>query len=213
MKASDFSRRSFLHRIAVGAAITRAAFCEAAQSQNLTTPAGPFTLPPLPNAFDVLEPYIDATTMEIHKDKHHQAYVTNLNKAIATHPELGKQPVETLVTNLSSIPEDIRSAVRNNGGGHANHSLFWKTLGKNDGAPPGAEPGKAIDQKFGSYVAFREQFTKAALGVFGSGWAWLSLDANKQLLIESMPNQDSPLSAAHHPLFGIDVWEHAYSLR
>ena len=118
-----------------------------------------------------------------------------------------------LVANLSTIPEDIRTAVRNNGGGHANHSLFWKTLGKNDGASPGGELGKAIDQKFGSYSAFREQFTKAALGVFGSGWAWLSLDANKRLLIELTANQDSPLTAGHQPVFGIDVWEHAYYLK
>jgi len=213
MRASDFSRRSFFHRIAIGAAVTRAALCEAAQAQNPPAPAGPFTLPPLPYAFDALEPYIDARTMEIHHDKHHQAYVTNLNKAIATHPELGKEPVETLVMNLSTIPEDIRTAVRNNGGGHANHSLFWKTLAKNDGTPPGAELGKAINQRFGSYSAFQEQFTKAALGVFGSGWAWLSLDANKQLLVESTPNQDSPLTAGHQPVFAIDVWEHAYYLK
>lgn len=210
MNASDFSRRGFFQRLAIGAAITSAALGKA---QNPPAPAGPFTLPPLPYAFDALEPYIDAKTMEIHHDKHHQAYVTNLNKAIAAHPELGKQSVETLVMNLSTLPEDIRTAVRNNGGGHANHSLFWKTLGKNDGAPPGAELGKAIDQRFGSYSAFRERFTKAALGVFGSGWAWLSLDANKQLLVESTPNQDSPLTSGHRRLFGIDVWEHAYYLK
>ena len=210
MKALEVSRRGFFQWIAIGAAIARAALGEA---QNPPAAGGPFVLPPLPYAFDALEPYIDAKTMEIHHDKHHQAYVTNLNKAIAAHPELGKQPVETLVANLSTIPEDIRTAVRNNGGGHTNHSLFWKTLGKNDGAPPGAELGKAIDRTFGSYSAFREQFTKAALGVFGSGWAWLSLDANKQLLIESTPNQDSPLTAGHQPVFGIDVWEHAYYLK
>ena len=210
MKALEVSRRGFFQWIAIGAAIARAALGEA---QNPPAAGGPFVLPPLPYAFDALEPYIDAKTMEIHHDKHHQAYVTNLNKAIAAHPELGKQPVETLVANLSTIPEDIRTAVRNNGSGHANHSLFWKTLGKNDGVSPGAELGKAIDREFGSYSAFREQFTKAAMGVFGSGWAWLSLDANKQLLIESTPNQDSPLTAGHQPVFGIDVWEHAYYLK
>ena len=152
--------------------------------------------------------------MEIHHDKHHQAYVNNLNKAIAAHPELGKQPVETLVKNLSTLPEDIRTAVRNNGGGHANHSLFWLSLGKNNGSKPaGSELGKAIEAKFGNYSAFQEQFTKAALGVFGSGWAWLSLDPKKQLLIESTPNQDSPLTAGRQPVFGIDVWEHAYYLK
>jgi len=213
MQAGYLSRRGFLGRLAVGAALTGVATREAAALPNPQGASGPYSLPALPYAFDAMEPYIDAKTMEIHHDKHHQAYVTNLNKAIASHPELGKQTVEALVTNLATIPEDIRTAVRNNGGGHANHSLFWKTLGKNDGTPPGAELGKAIDQKFGSYAAFREQFTKAALGVFGSGWAWLSLDANRQLLIEPTPNQDSPLTAGHQPVFGIDVWEHAYYLK
>jgi len=143
MKALEVLRRGFFHRIAIGAAIARAALGEA---QNPPAAGGPFVLPPLPYAFDALEPHIDAKTMEIHHDKHYQAYVTNLSKAIAAYSELGKQPVETLVANLSTIPEDIRTAVRNNGGGHANHSLFWKTLGKNDGAPPGAELGKAIDR-------------------------------------------------------------------
>ena len=213
MQTGYLSRRGFLGGLAVGAALTGAATREAAALPNPQGASGPYSLPALPYAFDAMEPYIDAKTMEIHHDKHHQAYVTNLNKAIASHPELGKQTVEALVTNLATIPEDIRTAVRNNGGGHANHSLFWKTLGKNDGGAPGAELGKAIDQKFGSYAAFREQFTKAALGVFGSGWAWLSLDANKQLLIEPTPNQDSPLTAGHQPVFGIDVWEHAYYLK
>ena len=176
-------------------------------------PSGPFSLPPLHYAFDALEPHIDAKTMEIHHDKHHQAYVNNLNKAVAGHPELGKQTVEALVQNLSMVPEDIRTTVRNNGGGHANHSLFWLSLGKNNGAKPTGELGKAIDAKFGNYSAFQEQFTKAALGVFGSGWAWLSVDPDKQLLIESTPNQDSPLTAGRHPVFGIDVWEHAYYLK
>jgi Fe-Mn family superoxide dismutase len=151
--------------------------------------------------------------MEIHHNKHNQAYVNNLNKAVATHPELGKQPVETLVQNLSAVPEEIRTAVRNNAGGHANHSLFWLSLGKNSGSRPAGELGKAIEAKFGSYSAFQEQFTKAALGVFGSGWAWLTVDPNKQLLIESTPNQDSPLTAGRQPVFGIDVWEHAYYLK
>ena len=213
MEAPDFSRRGFFHRIALGAGIANAALNMAARAQNPPTPLGPFTLPPLPYGFDALEPFIDAKTMEIHHDKHHQTYVTNLNKAVAAHPEMGKQPVEELVKNLSTLPEDIRTAVRNNGGGHANHSLFWKTLAKNNSAAPGADLGIAIEKRFGSYPAFRDQFTRAALGVFGSGWAWLSLDANKQLLIESTPNQDSPLTAGHHPLFGIDVWEHAYYLK
>jgi len=213
MNSSGFSRRGFFHRMAVGAVIAGVARAQAARAQNAPAPSGPFTLPPLPYAFDALEPYVDAKTMEIHHDKHHQAYVTNLNKAIAAHPELGGQPVEALVKNLATVPEDIRTAVRNNGGGHANHSHFWKTLGKKQGDAPGGELGKALSQKFGSYASFREQLTKIALGVFGSGWAWLSLDANKQLLIESTPNQDSPLTAGHQPMFGTDVWEHAYYLR
>ncbi len=213
MNSIDYSRRGFFHRFALGIAVTSAALEKGAGAQNPPAPAGPFTLPPLPYAFDALEPFIDAKTMEIHHDKHHQAYVNNLNKAISAHPELGKQSVEMLVKNLPAVPEEIRTAVRNNGGGHANHSLFWKTLGKNDGMAPGGELGKALDQKFGSYASFQEQFTKAALGVFGSGWAWLSLNAEKQLTIESTPNQDSLLTAGHHPLFGIDVWEHAYYLK
>lgn len=212
MNAPDFSRRGFFHRIALGTAIANAALSTASRAQT-PPPAGPFTLPPLPYAFDALEPFIDARTMEIHHDKHHQAYVTNLNKAVAAHPELGQQPVEQLVKDLSMLPEDIRTAVRNNGGGHANHSLFWTTLGKNNGAAPKGDLGKAIEQRFGSYAAFRDQFTKAALGVFGSGWAWLSLDVNRQLRIEPTSNQDSVLNAGHHPLFGIDVWEHAYYLK
>jgi Fe-Mn family superoxide dismutase len=213
MNASEFSRRRFFQHIAIGAAIASTGRSEVARAQNTTAPSVPFTLPPLPYAFDALEPFIDATTMKIHHDKHHQAYVTNLNKTIATHPELGGQPVETLVKNLATIPDDIRTAVRNNGGGHANHSLFWKTLAKNNGASPAGELGKALNQEYGDYASFQGQFTKAALGVFGSGWAWLSLDANKQLLIESTPNQDSPLTAGHQPMFGIDVWEHAYYLK
>ncbi|HTS68887.1 MAG TPA: superoxide dismutase [Terriglobia bacterium] len=213
MDTSGLSRRGFFHRMAVGAVIAGAVRAEAPGVQNTPAPSGPFTLPPLPYAYDALEPFIDAKTMEIHHDKHHQAYVTNLNKAIATHPELVGQSVEALVKNLATVPEDIRTAVRNNGGGHANHSLFWTTLGKNNGASPAGDLGKALRQKFGDYAAFQTQFTKAALGVFGSGWAWLSLDANKQLLIDPTPNQDSVLTAGHHPLVGIDVWEHAYYLK
>ena len=213
MDSSGLSRRGFFHRMAVCAVIMGAVRAEAPGAQNTPAPSGPFTLPPLSYAYDALEPFIDAKTMEIHHDKHHQAYVTNLNKAIAAHPELGGQSVEALVKNLATVPEDIRTAVRNNGGGHANHSLFWTTLGKNNGASPAGDLGKALHQKFGDYAAFQTQFTKAALGVFGSGWAWLSLDANKQLLIEPTPNQDSVLTAGHHPLVGIDVWEHAYYLK
>jgi len=213
MNLPGFSRRGFFHKMAVGALIAGAARTGTARAQNAPAPFGPFTLPPLPYAFDALEPFIDAKTMEIHHDKHHQAYVRNLNKAVAAHSELGKESVETLVKNWPTLPEDIRTAVRNNAGGHANHSLFWTSLKKNDGSKPGGDLGKAIETGFGSYSAFQDQFTKAALGVFGSGWAWLTLNANRQLTVESTPNQDSPLTAGHLPLFGIDVWEHAYYLK
>jgi len=173
---------------------------------------GAFTLPSLGYANDALEPFIDARTMEIHHDKHHAAYVTNLNKAVAEYPELGKQSVEDLLKDLNTVPEKIRTAVRNQGGGHYNHSLFWQTLKKDGGAPAG-KLAQAIDARFGSLGAFQEHFTKAALGQFGSGWAWLVLEADKKLSIESTANQDSPISQGKQPLLGIDVWEHAYYLK
>jgi superoxide dismutase, Fe-Mn family len=173
---------------------------------------GPFTLPPLPYAFDALEPHIDAQTMQIHHDKHHAAYVANLNKAVAEFPDLGKKPVEDLLKDLSAVPAKIRTAVRNNGGGHYNHSMFWQMMKKNGGGEPSGELSKAIDGKFGSFDAFKKQFTKAALGQFGSGWAWLVSDGG-DLKIESTPNQDSPISEGKQPLLGLDVWEHAYYLK
>lgn len=174
-------------------------------------PAGPFTLPPLPYPADALEPAIDARTMEIHHGKHHAAYVAGLNKAVAGHPDLAAKPVETLLRQLNSLPEDIRTAVRNHGGGHANHSLFWLSLKKDGGAPSG-ELARALDAAFGSFNGFQQQFTQAAMGVFGSGWAWLTWDSAR-LRIESLPNQDSPLSLGRVPLLGLDVWEHAYYLK
>ena len=175
-------------------------------------PAGPFKLPPLPYAFDALEPHIDARTMEIHHDKHHQTYVSNLNKAVAGHADLAGKTVEELIRDLKSVPESIRKAVQNSGGGHANHSFFWQCLKKNDGGKPAGELGKAIEKKWGSFDGFKAEFTKAATTQFGSGWAWLSLDG-KELAIEQTPNQDSPLSRGRTPLLTIDVWEHAYYLK
>ena len=175
-------------------------------------PSGPFTLPPLPYAYDALEPYIDARTMEIHHDKHHATYVANLNKAVAEFPDVGKMSVEAMLKDLNAIPERIRTAVRNNGGGHFNHSLFWQML-KKDGGEPTGDLAKAIDSAFGNFPAFKENFSKAAAGQFGSGWAWLVVDANKQLGIEPTANQDSPISQGKQPLLGIDVWEHAYYLK
>jgi superoxide dismutase, Fe-Mn family len=174
-------------------------------------PAGPHKLPALPYAFDALEPHIDAQTMQIHHGKHHQAYVTNLNKALAGHEDLARKPIQDLVKELNRVPEEIRTAVRNNGGGHYNHSLFWQMLKKGAGEPKG-ELKNAIEKKFGSYDKFKQDFSDAATKVFGSGWAWLTVEG-KELKIESAPNQDSPLTQGRLPLLGLDVWEHAYYLK
>lgn len=170
-----------------------------------------FQLPNLPYAFDALEPHIDAKTMEIHHDKHHATYVAGLNAALEGKAEFEGKSVEEIIANLAAVPEAIRTAVRNNGGGHANHSLFWESLSPNGGGQPTGELAKAIDEKFGSFDAFKEKFATAAKTRFGSGWAWLSL-ANGELEISSTPNQDSPLSEGKTPLLGLDVWEHAYYL-
>ena len=175
--------------------------------------AAPYSVPPLRYSYDALEPYIDTETMHLHHDKHHAAYVKNLNAALADHPDLAKLPVEDLVRHLDRVPETIRTTVRNNGGGHANHSFFWQVMQKNSPGKPKAELAKAIDTRFGSFSSFQQQFTKAALSVFGSGWAWLSLDDKRQLSIETAPNQDSPWMAGRTPILGIDVWEHAYYLK
>ena len=177
-----------------------------------TAAGGPFTLPPLPYAYDALEPHIDAQTMQIHHDKHHAAYIANLNKAVADFPDLGKKPVEDLLKDLNSVPEKIRTTVRNNGGGHYNHSLFWQMMKKGGGGEPAGDLAKAIDTSFGSFSAFKDNFSKAALGQFGSGWAWLILDGSA-VKIEPTANQDSPLSSGKTPLLGVDVWEHAYYLK
>jgi Fe-Mn family superoxide dismutase len=180
-------------------------------SPSLMAQAAPYTLPPLGYAFDALEPHIDAQTMQIHHDKHHQAYITNLNKAVADQAALAGKSAEDLIRNLSAIPDSIRKAVQNHGGGHANHTLFWQCLKKDGGSPKGGL-AKAIDAKFGSFDKFKADFTQAATTLFGSGWAWLSLDG-KELKIEQTPNQDSPLMQGRTPLLGLDVWEHAYYLK
>jgi superoxide dismutase, Fe-Mn family len=176
-------------------------------------PSGPFKLPPLSYAFDALEPHIDARTMEIHHDKHHAAYVAGLNKAVAEFPDQAKETVEALVGGLDAVPEKIRTVVRNHGGGHLNHSLFWQMMAKNGGGQPKGELAKAIDDQFRNFTSFKEEFTKAALGQFGSGWAWLTVDSSKKLYVEATANQDSPLTRRHTPLLGLDVWEHAYYLK
>lgn len=172
-----------------------------------------FELPKLPYAYDALEPHIDARTMEIHHSKHHAAYVTNLNKALEGNVDLQKKSVEALLSNLNAVPEAIRTAVRNNGGGVANHSMFWKMMAPKAGGDPKGEVAKAIDKSFGSFQAFKDQFTQAGLGRFGSGWAWLIADKGGALKIVSTANQDSPISDGQKPLLAIDVWEHAYYLK
>jgi Fe-Mn family superoxide dismutase len=170
------------------------------------------TLPPLPYAYDALEPYIDAKTMEIHHDKHHGAYVANLNKAIEGHPELQELAVEELLGRLGEAPEAIRIAVRNNGGGHMNHSMFWKIMKKGGGGEPSGELADAINKAFGSFAEFRKTFTQAAASRFGSGWAWLLIRGGK-LVVESTANQDNPVMDGGRAVMGLDVWEHAYYLK
>ncbi len=173
----------------------------------------PHELPRLPYGYDALEPHIDARTMEIHHTKHHQGYVNNLNAALEKHPELDKKSVEDLLKDLNSIPEDIRTAVRNNGGGHANHSMFWPIMSPDGGGEPEGKLADAINSSFGSFSDFKDQFSKAAAGRFGSGWAWLCVDRGGKLTITSTPNQDNPVSDGLRPVLGLDVWEHAYYLK
>jgi superoxide dismutase, Fe-Mn family len=169
------------------------------------------SLPPLPYAFNALEPHIDARTMEIHHGKHHQAYVTNLNAALDKHPELHSKTVEELLAGINSVPDDIRTAVRNNGGGHVNHTMFWEIMGPNGGGAPNGAIADAITSSFGSFDSLKDEFKKAAIGRFGSGWAWVINNGGK-LVVESTANQDSPLMEGKNVVFGIDVWEHAYYL-
>ncbi|MFB5268592.1 superoxide dismutase [Paenibacillus enshidis] len=171
-----------------------------------------FTLPALPYSNDALEPHIDALTMEIHHDRHHNTYVTNLNAALESAPELQSKSLEELLTDLNSVPEGIRTAVRNNGGGHANHSLFWEVIGPNGGGEPTGAIAEAINNELGGYGKFKEDFTKAATTRFGSGWAWLVVDKDGKLAITSTPNQDNPIMEGQTPVLGLDVWEHAYYL-
>ena len=178
----------------------------------------PFTLPELPYAPNALEPSIDAQTMQIHHGKHHATYINNLNAALEKHPDLQKKSAEDLIRDLNSVPAEIRGAVRNNGGGHVNHSAFWQLMKSGGGGAPGGELGKAIGSAFGSFDAFKEQFTKAGLGRFGSGWTWLIVGTDKKLSIVSTPNQDNPImkgvaETPGTPVLGLDVWEHAYYLK
>ena len=171
-----------------------------------------FQLPPLPYAFDALEPHIDAKTMEIHHDKHHGAYVTNLNAALEKYPNLQNKSIEALLREINSVPDEIRTAVRNNGGGHMNHSMFWQIMAPKTGGEPSGALADAINKSIGSFAAFKEQFAKAAMGRFGSGWAWLINNGGK-LSIESTANQDQPIMDGKIAILGVDVWEHAYYLK
>ena len=173
----------------------------------------PHELPALPYPTNALEPHIDARTMEIHHGKHHQAYVTNLNKALESAPELAGKSVEALITDLNVVPEGIRTAVRNNGGGHANHTIFWEMMAPGGAKEPGGALAEGINKTFGALAPFKEQFAKACVERFGSGWGWLTADRGGKLAIESTPNQDTPIMEGRTPLLGCDVWEHAYYLK
>jgi Fe-Mn family superoxide dismutase len=186
-----------------------------ALAQTSTTPAGanyPHTLPPLPYAFDALEPHIDAQTMQIHHDRHHQTYVTNLNNALKDKPALQSMSAEDLIRNLDKLPDDVKNAVRNNGGGHVNHSMFWNIMKPQGGGQPNGPLADAIMKKFGSFDAMTTAFNDAGTKRFGSGWVWLAVDKNG-LHIMDTPNQDNPMMVGHYPVIGNDVWEHAYYLK
>ncbi len=171
-----------------------------------------YELAPLPYAYDALEPYLDAQTMQLHHDKHHQTYITKLNDAMSKYPDFNGKSIEELVQDLDKIPEDIRGAVRNNGSQHLNHALFWQMMAPQAGGEPTGIIGEAITTAFGSFASFKEHFTKAALGQFGSGWAWLSAE-NGKLIVHAMSNEGNPLSTGKKPLLGLDVWEHSYYLK
>ncbi|MER3449326.1 MAG: superoxide dismutase [Chloroflexota bacterium] len=173
----------------------------------------PFSLPPMPYPYTALEPHIDAQTMEIHHTRHHQAYVNNLNAALEKHPELQGWTLEQLLRRINEVPEDIRTAVRNHGGGHANHTLFWDIMGPGGGGQPTGALAEAINRHFESFEKFKEQLSQVAIARFGSGWGWLAVNANGGLEVFSLPNQDSPLMEGKIPILGVDVWEHAYYLK
>jgi Fe-Mn family superoxide dismutase len=206
------TRRNALKQTALAAAAFSVALPPRVALGQAAAAAGPFTLPALPYAFDALEPHIDAKTMEIHHDRHHQGYVTNLNKAVSGNADLAKTSLVELIRHLDDVPEAVRTAVRNNGGGHYNHSLFWRLMKKGGGGQPKGALAKAIDQKFGGFDKFKAEFGDAAMKRFGSGWAWLIVE-EKQLKIVSSPNQDTPLAHGTYPILGLDVWEHAYNLK
>ena len=225
----NFNRRHFLYLLGAGAAglaLDNYAFAQGSSGEQIislvdTKPAGTVTLPPLPYAYNALEPHIDEETMRFHHDKHHAAYVRNLNAALDKHPNLKNKSVESLLRDLDSVPSDIRTTVRNNGGGHLNHSMFWEIMKPNGGDEPTGAIADAINDSFGSFEAFREEFNKAGGSLFGSGWVFLVLgggdddddDDDRKLKVITTPNQDSPLMKGQYPIMGNDVWEHAYYLK
>jgi Fe-Mn family superoxide dismutase len=212
----SLSRRDLLKQIGIGAAALAAQpLTKLIAANEPPTADGPkgFALPPLPYAYDALEPHLDAQTMQIHHGKHHQAYVTNLNAALKDHPDLLAKPIEQLLRELATLPATVRTAVRNQGGGHYNHLLFWTCMKPKGGGEPAGKLAEAITGKFGSFAVFKEQFSTAAVKHFGSGWAWLVKDKDGALSIVTSANQDSPVSDGFIPLLGIDVWEHAYYLK
>jgi len=210
------TRRNLLRHLGLGlAAFTARPLNRVMAAAGETLDYGPdgFTLPPLPYACDALEPHLDARTMEIHHGKHHQAYVNSLNAALKDHPNLLGKPVEQLLKDLDNVPEKVRTAVRNFGGGHYNHMLYWTCMKPNGGGEPTGELAKAIKKKFGRFAEFKEQFSAVAVKQFGSGWAWLVKNRNGSLSIVPTSNQDNPISAGQIPLLTVDVWEHAYYLK
>lgn len=207
------NRRQAIQRTLLAAAFT---FAGAPWRSLFAQPAivpGPFSLPALPYPSSGLEPHIDTLTMEIHHGRHHAAYVSNLNKAVADHPELSSKSVEDLVRNYNRIPEPLRTTIRNNAGGHLNHTWFWQMMKKNGGGVPNGDLAAAIDRRFGNFAHFQDLFTDAAMKQFGSGWAWLCLNDAKELTITSTANQDNPLTGGLYPILALDVWEHAYYLK
>jgi Fe-Mn family superoxide dismutase len=209
------SRRQLLHTAGAGAAALLLSPLTPWKALADADKAG-VELPKLPYAYDALEPYIDARTMEIHHDRHHKTYVDNLNKALAGHPDLQKKSVEEILRDIDSVPEPIRQVVINNGGGHANHSLFWQVMTKNGGGKPGGDLAKALDDAFGDFDKFQAKMSDAAVKQFGSGWAWLVVGEGGKLEVLAAPNQNNPLLGMYQhktPILGIDVWEHAYYLK
>ena len=213
----NLNRRHFLFLLGASTGTFALESCAFAQNASSGTQTGSNTgviqLPPLPYAYDALEPHIDAATMRFHHDKHHATYVKNLNAALEKHPELKTKSVESLLVSLDSVPEDIRKIVRNNGGGHVNHSMFWRIMKPQGGGEPTGAIASAINQSFGSFAAFKKQFNEAGTGRFGSGWVWLVRNKDNKLEVATTPNQDSPISEGQYPIMGNDVWEHAYYLK